>query len=223
MVIPAYNEEDSIGMVIKDIPFHIVRNIVVVDNASDDKTAKVAAEAGAVVLHQPERGYGAACLKGLDFLGSQKPRTDIVVFLDGDYSDHPEEMTEVIRPILNGEAQLVIGSRSRGNREKGSMTVPQVFGNWLATWMMRVMYGSRFTDLGPFRAITREALEKIQMRDRNFGWTAEMQVKVLKMNIPYTEVPVTYRRRVGVSKVSGTVRGTIMAGYKIITTILKYA
>ena len=222
VVIPAYNEEQSIGLVLADIPDR-VRAVTVVDNASTDRTAEVASRAGAIVVSQPEKGYGAACLKGLETVYAAMPPAEIIVFLDGDYSDHPEEMDEVVRPILEGRADLVIGSRSLGNRERGSMTVPQVFGNWLATRMMRVMYNSEFTDLGPFRAVTREALERINMRDRDFGWTVEMQVKALKLGISYTEVPVSYRRRIGVSKVSGTFRGAVSAGYKIITTILRYA
>ncbi len=222
VVIPAYNEEQSIGLVLRDIP-EWVRAVTVVDNASTDRTAEVAAQAGATVVSQPEKGYGAACLKGLETVFAANPPAEIIVFLDGDYSDHPEEMDELIKPILEGRAELVIGSRHLGDREKGSMTGPQVFGNWLATRMMRVMYKSKFTDLGPFRAVTREALDRLDMRDRNFGWTVEMQVKALKLGIPYAEVPVSYRRRIGVSKVSGTFRGAVSAGYKIITTILKHA
>lgn len=222
VVIPAYNEEQSIGSVLADIP-DWVRAVTVVDNASTDRTAEVAARAGAIVVSQPEKGYGAACLKGLEAVYAAMPPAEIIVFLDGDYSDHPEEMDRVIAPIVEGRAQLVIGSRHLGERETGSMTGPQVFGNWLATRMMRLMYNSKFTDLGPFRAVTREALERINMRDRDFGWTVEMQVKALKLGIPYAEVPVSYRRRIGVSKVSGTFRGAVSAGYKIITTILRYA
>jgi glycosyltransferase involved in cell wall biosynthesis len=179
--------------------------------------------AGAVVLSETQQGYGSACLRGLAEIKSKDPRPDVVVFLDADYSDHPEELPLLLQPIKDGKAELVIGSRALGAREKGAMLPQQVFGNWLATTMMRWMYGSKFTDLGPFRVITWRALEQIQMADRDFGWTVEMQVKVLKNKILYTEVPVSYRKRKGVSKITGTIRGTIMAGYKIIFTILRHA
>ncbi len=222
VVIPAFNEAQSVGLVVNDIPKYLVRHIVVVDNNSNDDTFQIAKAAGAVVMREPHQGYGAACLCGLDFLRKQDIKPDIVVFLDADYSDHPEEMPAVVQPILDGKAQMVIGSRSTGMRQKGAMMPQQVFGNWLATRMMRVLYGARFTDLGPFRAITWEALETIGMTDRDFGWTVEMQVKALKKKIAYTEVPVQYRQRRGVSKITGTVRGTVMAGYKIILTILRH-
>ena len=223
MIIPAFNEEESIGLVLKDIPKGFVRQVVVANNNSTDRTAERAKEAGAVVVNQPEQGYGAACLMAVEKSLTTSPPPDILVFLDADYSDHPEEMPLLLRPILNGEAELVIGSRALGNRQKGSMMPQQVFGNRLATFLMKIMYRSTFTDLGPFRAITRRAYEEIGMVDRNFGWTVEMQVKALKKKIAHTEIPVTYRRRKGVSKVSGTVKGSILAGYKIIYTIFKYA
>jgi glycosyltransferase involved in cell wall biosynthesis len=223
VVIPAFNEEGSIGLVVKDIPKDLVRNIVVVDNNSTDGTAKAAEAQGAIVVSEKEQGYGAACLRGLETIRNLSVQPDIVVFLDADHSDYPEEMPLLIKPILNDGVALVIGSRSAGVREKGAMMPQQIFGNWLATKMMKVLYKADFTDLGPFRAITWEALEKIKMADRNFGWTVEMQVKVLKHKLKYTEVPVRYRKRIGVSKITGTVKGTVMAGYKIITTILKYA
>jgi glycosyltransferase involved in cell wall biosynthesis len=223
VIIPAWNEESSISLVLNDIPKKLVRQVVVADNNSTDTTADMAGRHGAVVVHEPEQGYGAAWLKAIDKSLSTYPPPDILVFLDADYSDHPEEMPELVKPILEGKAELVIGSRALGNREKGSMMPQQLFGNWLATHLMRWIYGSSFTDLGPFRAVTREAYELLGMKDRNFGWTVEMQVKALKKNVPYTEVPVTYRRRKGVSKVSGTVKGSILAGYKIIYTIFKYA
>ena len=223
MIIPAFNEEESIGLVLKDIPKGLVRQVVVANNNSTDNTAKRANEAGAMVVNQPEQGYGAACLMAVEKSLTTSPPPDILVFLDADYSDHPEEMPLLLRPILNGEAELVIGSRALGNRQKGSMMPQQVFGNRLATFLMKIMYRSTFTDLGPFRAITRRAYEEIGMVDRNFGWTVEMQVKALKKKIAHTEIPVTYRRRKGVSKVSGTVKGSILAGYKIIYTIFKYA
>jgi glycosyltransferase involved in cell wall biosynthesis len=223
VIIPAFNEEESIELVLRDIPASLIRQVIVANNNSKDATAERAAAAGAVVVNQPEQGYGAACLMAVEKSMSSEPPPDILVFLDADYSDHPEEMPKLIDPILSGRAELVIGSRALGNREKGSMMPQQVFGNRLATWLMRLMYGSTFTDLGPFRAITRHAYEKIGMVDRNFGWTVEMQVKALKLKIPYMEVPVTYRKRKGVSKVSGTIKGSILAGYKIIYTIFKYA
>jgi glycosyltransferase involved in cell wall biosynthesis len=223
VVIPAYNEEEAIALVLADIPKERVRNIYVVDNNSTDQTAERARMAGAVVLSETQQGYGSACLRGLAEIKSKDPRPDVVVFLDADYSDHPEELPLLLQPIKDGKAELVIGSRALGAREKGAMLPQQVFGNWLATTMMRWMYGSKFTDLGPFRVITWRALEQIQMADRDFGWTVEMQVKVLKNKILYTEVPVSYRKRKGVSKITGTIRGTIMAGYKIIFTILRHA
>lgn len=223
VVIPAFNEADAVGLVVREIPKELVRNIVVVDNNSSDGTADVASRASAIVVREPDQGYGAACLRGLSYLSELPEKPDIVVFIDADYSDYPREMFELVAPILDGDAELVIGSRSLGNREKGSMMPQQVFGNWLATTMMKVLYKAKFTDLGPFRAITWDALQKINMKDRDYGWTVEMQVKALKLGIPYTEIPVKYRKRKGVSKITGTIKGTIMAGYKIILTILRYA
>lgn len=223
VVIPAFNEAEAVGLVVRDIPKELIRNIVVVDNNSNDLTREVAEKAGAIVVAQPEQGYGAACLKGIEFLFNQTILPDIIVFLDADYSDYPMEMYQLVDPILKGEAELVIGSRSLGNRERGSMMPQQIFGNWLATKMMKAIYGANFSDLGPFRAISRKALEKIDMKDRDYGWTVEMQVKALKNKIPYTEVAVKYRKRKGVSKITGTIKGTVMAGYKIIFTILRYA
>lgn len=223
VIIPAFNEEESIGYVLGDIPEGLVRQVVVANNNSTDQTAKRAQESGAVVVDQPEQGYGAACLLAVEKSLSTNPLPDILVFLDADYSDHPEEMPKLLEPILSERAEFVVGSRALGNREKGSMMPQQIFGNKLATWLMKFIYRSTFTDLGPFRAISRAAYEKIGMMDRNFGWTVEMQVKALKLRIPFEEVPVSYRRRKGVSKVSGTIKGSILAGYKIIYTIFKYA
>jgi len=189
VIIPAFNEEESIGLVLKDIPKGLVRQVVVANNNSTDNTAKRANEAGAMVVNQPEQGYGAACLMAVEKSLTTSPPPDILVFLDADYSDHPEEMPLLLRPILNGEAELVIGSRALGNREKGSMMPQQVFGNRLATFLMRIMYHSTFTDLGPFRAITRRAYEEIGMVDRNFGWTVEMQVKALKRRLLTLKFP----------------------------------
>lgn len=222
VVIPANNEEQSIGLVVRDIPKDIVSEVVVVNNASTDNTVAVAREAGATVLDEPVPGYGRACLKGISYLAVADKRPDILVFLDGDYSDYPEELGDVIAPILKGEADMVIGSRALGQREGGSMTFPQVFGNWLATTLMRLFYGVRFTDLGPFRAIRFDKLLEINMVDKTYGWTVEMQVKAARHKLKTAEVPVNYKRRIGVSKVSGTIKGTILAGYKIIWTIFKY-
>lgn len=221
VIIPAYNEERSIPKVIAEIP-SFVRHIVVANNNSTDSTSKVAQEAGAVVVFEPQKGYGKACLTAMDWIQKQEVQPDLVVFLDGDYSDYPAEMKFLIQPILEGKADMVIGSRALGKREKGSMTVPQVFGNWLATTMMKYIQGAKFTDLGPFRAIAWNKLLALNMVDQNYGWTIEMQIKAHQAGLRYTEVPVNYRKRIGVSKVSGTVKGVVGAGYKIILTIFKY-
>ena len=167
-------------------------------------------------------GYGFACLKGLDYIENLEDKTDIVVFLDGDYSDYPEQMTNLLAQIENG-FDLVIGSRALGNKAKGSMTFPQVFGNWLATTMMKVFYNAKYTDLGPFRAIKYSVLQELKMEDKNYGWTIEMQLKALKNNLTYVEVPVPYKQRIGESKISGTLMGTVMAGGKILGWIFKYS
>lgn len=220
VVIPAFNEESSIGNVVRDIPKDLVKEIIVVNNNSTDNTVRVAETAGATVLTEKEKGYGAACLKGIGYV-ADKADADIVVFLDGDYSDYPEQMRELIQPIIKENYDMVIGSRSLGKRDNGSMMPQQVFGNWLATTLIRLLYGYKFTDLGPFRAIQWEKLEEINMQDRNFGWTVEMQVKAAKLKFKCTEIPVDYRKRIGVSKVTGTIKGTFMAGYKILWTIFK--
>lgn len=222
VIIPAYNEEGSIAKVIADIP-QIVRHIVVANNNSTDRTRAVAEAAGAHVVFEPQRGYGKACLTAMDWIKGQEVQPDIVVFLDGDYSDFPEEMIGLIQPIVENKADMVIGSRALGQRERGSMTFPQVFGNWLATTLMKYIQGAKFSDLGPFRAITWQKLLNLGMVDQNYGWTIEMQIKAHKVGLRYSEVPVNYRKRIGVSKVSGTVKGVIGAGYKIILTIFKYA
>ncbi|PZX55672.1 glycosyltransferase family 2 protein [Algoriphagus chordae] len=221
VIIPAYNEEKSIPKVIGDVPA-IVRNIVVANNNSTDTTGKVAEAAGAKVVFEPQKGYGKACLTAMDWIKKQEIQPDIVVFLDGDYSDYPEDLLDLIQPILDQKADMVIGSRALGERESGSMTFPQVFGNWLATTMMKYMQGAKFSDLGPFRAIVWSKLLDLNMIDQNFGWTIEMQIKAHKAGLRYTEVPVNYRKRIGVSKVSGTVKGVFGAGYKIIYTIFRY-
>lgn len=221
VIIPAYNEEKSIPKVLAEIP-SIVRHVVVANNNSSDRTGEVAKAAGAKVVFEGQKGYGKACLTAMDWIKSQEVQPDIVVFLDGDYSDFPEEMIDLIQPILDRKADMVIGSRALGVRESGSMTFPQVFGNWLATTMMRYMQGAKFSDLGPFRAIKWKKLLELNMIDQNFGWTIEMQIKAHQKGLLYKEVPVNYRKRIGISKVSGTVKGVIGAGYKIIFTIFKY-
>jgi len=221
VIIPAFNEEKSIPKVIAEIP-DLVRHIVVANNNSQDRTSEVAEEAGANVVFEEQKGYGKACLTAMDWIKGQNPQPDIVVFLDGDYSDYPGQMTDLIKPIQENDFDLVIGSRSLGKKESGSMTIPQVFGNWLATKLMRFVQGAEFSDLGPFRAIKWRKLLKLEMQDENFGWTIEMQIKAHKAGLRYTEVPVDYKKRIGVSKVSGTVKGVFGAGYKIIFTIFKY-
>jgi glycosyltransferase involved in cell wall biosynthesis len=221
VIIPAFNEEKSIAKVIGDIP-SLVRHVVVANNNSTDRTAEVALAAGAKVVFEPQKGYGKACLTAMDWIKQQGVQPDILVFLDGDYSDYPQELEELIAPITAGKADLVLGSRAMGEREAGSMTIPQVFGNALATTLMRWMYGAKFSDLGPFRAIHWGKLIALGMVDQNFGWTIEMQIKAHQAGLNYLELPVRYRKRIGVSKVSGTVKGVIGAGYKIIFTIFKY-
>ena len=222
VIIPAYNEADSIANVINDIP-KLVEEVIVVSNNSTDDTGKNAANAGATVLKEPNKGYGYACLKGMEYVASKTVKPDIIVFLDGDYSDYPEELTTIIAPIIENNTDFVIGARVKRLREEGSMTLPQIFGNWLATFLMRLFFGAKFTDLGPFRAIKYNKLLALQMEDKTYGWTVEMQLKALKQKLSYTEVPVNYRNRIGVSKVSGTVKGAIFAGIKILGWIFKYS
>lgn len=222
VVIPAFNEENAIGNVLRDIPKDWVREIIVCNNLSTDKTAKVAADFGATVVDAPIKGYGNACLFGLSHIAKKDILPDIVVFLDADYSDHPEELPKIVGPIINEDYDLVIGSRALGKQEKGSMTPQQIIGNWLATNLIKLFYKYHFTDLGPFRAIKYEQLIALDMKDKTYGWTVEMQVKAAKQKMKCIEVPVTYRVRIGFSKVSGTIRGTIGAGQKILWTIFKY-
>ncbi|HYV90408.1 MAG TPA: glycosyltransferase family 2 protein [Chitinophagales bacterium] len=222
VIIPAYNEQESIAKVIGDIDRNLIREVIVVNNNSSDLTEMNASTAGATVLNEMKQGYGAACLKGMEYIKSKSTPPDIVVFLDADYSDHPEEMQQLIEPILNEEADLVIGARALDKRERGSMTPQQVFGNWLATRLLLMIYKTKFTDLGPFRAVRWDKLLTLNMCDEDYGWTVEMQLKAAKQKLKCAEVPVSYRRRIGVSKISGTVNGTLKAGYKIITTIFKY-
>lgn len=223
VVIPALNERRSLPRVIEDIPRHAVRHIVVVDNGSSDGTADVAASCGCVVVHEPRRGYGSACLAGLAHLRALQSPPDVVVFLDADRSDHADEMPRLLAPIAEGRADLVVGSRALGAAEKGALLPQQRVGNRVASCLIRRLYGARVTDLGPFRAIRHPALEALRMADRDYGWTAEMQVKALKVGLRYVEVPVSYRRRIGRSKIAGTVRGSVGAGIKIVATILRHA
>lgn len=222
VIIPAYNEENSVGRVVNALPKATLETIVVVNNNSNDQTPVRAREAGAIVVDEPRQGYGFACLKGVEYLKQLPQAPDIVVFIDADYSDHPEELPLLVAPILEGEVAMVIGSRATGAKERGSMTPQQIFGNWLATRLIRWLYGVRYTDLGPFRAIRYSDLLALNMQDQTYGWTVEMQVKAAKQGLKIEEIPVSYRVRVGQSKISGTIKGTLLAGYKIITTILKY-
>lgn len=221
IIIPAYNEEASIGAVLQDIPSDLVRHVIVCNNNSSDNTKAVAIEHGAVVVDEPRPGYGSACLKGMAYIAALKQHPDIVVFLDGDYSDHPDELPLLLQPILQADQDLVIGSRATGELEEGAMMPQQIFGNWLATNLIKIFYNYTFTDLGPFRAIKYSKLVDLDMQDRDFGWTVEMQVKAAKMGYRCVEVPVTYRKRIGVSKISGTIKGTLKAGHKILWTIFK--
>lgn len=222
VIIPAYNEERSIGKVIAEIPVPFVSEIIVVNNNSTDNTAKVAVASGATVLSEKNAGYGNACLKGIEYIKQKNKHPDIVVFIDGDYSDYPEQLPLLVIPIIDENYDLVIGSRALGNKEKGAMTIQQLWGNKIAAVLMWRLYKIKYTDLGPFRAVKYNALLKINMQDKNYGWTVEMQLKAAKLKMKICEVPVNYRHRIGVSKISGTLKGTVMAGYKIITTIFKY-
>ena len=222
VIIPAHNEADAITKVIHDIP-DFVAEIIVVDNASTDSTSKNAKNAGATVLFEPKKGYGHACLKGIDYIEKQKETTEIVVFLDGDYSDYPEELEKLVAPIIDNNVDFVLGTRARALREKGAMQPQQIFGNWLATTLMTLFFKSKFTDLGPFRAIKYPVIKALMMEDKTYGWTVEMQLKILKKEFTYLEVAVNYRNRIGVSKVSGTLKGSIFAGIKILIWIFKYS
>lgn len=223
VIIPVFNESDSIGRVLGDIPKEHVSEIIVVNNNSTDNTAGVALNHGAVVIDESRPGYGNSCIKGIEYLasGGEHNNPDIVVFMDGDYSDFPEELVKVVGPIVDEGYDLVIGSRTLGKRESGSLLPQALIGNYIATKLISLFYGYRFTDLGPFRAIRFHKLIELNMQDRNYGWTVEMQVKAAKKKFRCTEVPVSYRKRIGVSKVTGTLEGTIKAGYKIIWTIFK--
>ncbi len=222
VVIPAFNEEASLPLVLADLPRPTVRRVVVANNNSTDATARVARDGGAVVVPAPIPGYGSACLAALDHMRRHDP-PEIVVFIDADHSDHPEELPRVVEPILAGEADVVIGSRVLGQREPGALLPQARAGNLVACTLIRLLYRHRYTDLGPFRAIRWSCFEQLGMDDPNFGWTAEMQVKALRAGMRVTEVPVSYRKRIGVSKITGTVKGTILAGYKILWTVFRYS
>lgn len=224
VIIPAFNEAESIGKVVEDIPQGLVSEVVVVNNSSTDKTEENAKNAGATVIRENRKGYGFACLAGIAHAKAKTgpDRPDIIVFIDGDYSDYPDQMGDLVKPIIDEDYDMVIGSRSLGNREKGAMMPQQVFGNWLACTLMRLFYRVRYTDLGPFRAIKFDKLIELGMKDQTYGWTVEMQLKAAKKKFKITEIPVHYRKRIGVSKVTGTVKGTLGAGYKILYTIFRY-
>ena len=223
VIIPVFNEEASLPLVLRDLPD--VGLVIVVDNGSTDHSVSLARQLGATVIREPRRGYGSACLAGLAAISSSALSAEppqVVVFLDGDYSDHPDQLPELVTPILRGEADFVVGSRMLGDREPGALLPQALWGNRLACFLMWLFWGARFTDLGPFRAISWESLQRLGMCDRNFGWTVEMQIKATIEKLRIREVPVRYRRRIGISKISGTVSGTIKAGYKILYTIARY-
>ncbi len=221
VIIPAYNEEDSIGLVLDALPRNFIHEVIVVDNNSTDDTARIASEKGARVVTEKRRGYGFSCLKGISELDNNPP--DIVVFLDGDFSDYPEEIVQLVEPIKSGEMDFVLGSRMMLPESRAALLPQSRYGNQLAVFLMRLFFKYRYTDLGPFRAIRYESLQSINMQDTNFGWTVEMQIKAVKKGLRILEVPVKYRKRVGVSKITGTFSGTIKAGTKIIYTIFKHS
>jgi len=219
VIIPAFNEEKSLPKVLTDLPRNMIQEIIVVNNASTDNTAQVAQDHQCRVVYEPKQGYGQACLTGISTLN---PKTDIIVFIDGDHSDHGEQLEKIIEPIVSQGYDFVIGSRVLGTREKGAMTPQAYYGNKLACFLMKIFWQVSYTDLGPFRAITHKALKQLNMSDQDFGWTIEMQIKAVEHKLKFMEIPVDYRRRIGKSKISGTLRGTILAGEKILRTIFKY-
>lgn len=219
LIIPALNEEPAIGLALEQVPRWLYREIIVADNGSRDRTAEIARQAGATVVTEPEKGYGSACLRAL---ASLPPDVDAVVFMDGDCSDDAREAAILLEPILKGRADFVLGSRTLGKAEKGSLQPHQRLGNELAIFLIRLLFGYRYTDLGPFRAIRLQALRNLNMQDRNYGWTIEMQIKAVRQKLRIEEVPVSYRNRLGVSKVSGNLRASIMAGVKILWTVFRY-
>ncbi|HIL26691.1 MAG TPA: glycosyltransferase family 2 protein [Nitrospinaceae bacterium] len=218
VIIPAYNEEESIGLVIKSLPQKKIKEIIVVNNGSTDKTASIAKQYGARVVNEPYRGYGAACLKGI----SEVNDPEIVVFVDSDFSDYPEEIESLVKPIVEHRADFVLGSRMVFPESRATLLPQARYGNLLAVFLIRLFFRYKFTDLGPFRAIRYQSLKEISMTDKNFGWTVEMQIKAVKHGLKIMEIPVHYRKRIGVSKITGTISGTFKAGLKIIFTIFKY-
>lgn len=222
VVIPACNEADSIAKVLSDIPKGLAAEIVVVNNNSVDNTAGITREMGTVVVDESQQGYGSACMKGVEYLKSQPRKPDIIVFLDADYSDYPQEMVALIEPIFEQNFDLVLGSRSADKMQKGAMPAQQILGNRLATFLIKTLYGVQFTDLGPFRAVKFDKLLSLDLKDRTYGYPIEMQLKAVRQHMRICEVPVSYRPRIGKSKISGTIKGTIMAGYKILSAILRY-
>ncbi|MCY4379066.1 MAG: glycosyltransferase family 2 protein [Candidatus Dadabacteria bacterium] len=221
VIIPALNEERSIAQVIGDIPRDLVTEIVVVDNGSTDSTARIASGCGATVVNEGRKGYGQACLAGINHIKNSSYTPDIIVFLDGDYSDYPGEMKNLVSPVTEDGYDLVIGSRTVGERQKGALLPQALMGNYVATRLIKLFYGVSFTDLGPFRAIRYDKLLSLDMKDKTFGWTVEMQIKAAKKGLRCTEVPVSYRKRIGTSKVTGTITGSFMAGVKIIWMIFR--
>jgi glycosyltransferase involved in cell wall biosynthesis len=219
LIIPALNEAPAIGLTLERVPRGLYKQIIVADNGSTDRTAEIARRAGATVVSEPQRGYGSACLRALADL---PPEADTVVFMDADSSDDPSEAVTLLEPILNGRADFVLGSRTLGKAEKGSLQPHQRFGNDLATFLIRVLFGHRYTDLGPFRAIRLDSLRKLDMQDRNYGWTIEMQIKAIQHKLRIEEIPVSYRNRIGVSKVSGNLKASMLAGIKILWTVFRY-
>jgi Glycosyltransferases involved in cell wall biogenesis len=219
LIIPALDEEPAIGLTLLRIPQGLYQEIIVADNGSRDRTAEIARKAGATVVTEPRRGYGAACLCAIANL---PPGAEIVVFMDADSSDDPADASMLLAPILKGRADFVLGSRTLGKAEKGSLQLHQRFGNILATFLIRILFGHRYTDLGPFRAIRADALRRLDMQDRNYGWTMEMQIKAVRQKLRIEEVPVSYRNRIGVSKVSGNLKASVLAGIKILWTVFRY-
>ena len=220
VIIPAYNEEQSIGKVIDDIPKDLVNEIVVVNNKSTDATSGVAAAHGATVLFEKYQGYGAACLKGIAYL--KEKDYDVIIFIDGDYSDYPNEISDLIKPIINDDVDMVIGSRTLGKREKGALPIQSRLGSILAGFLINLFWGVKYTDLGPFRAIKKDKLLALNMTDTWYGWTVEMQIKAAKRSYSITEVPVSYRKRIGKSKITGTIKGSVMASIIILILLLFY-
>ncbi len=220
VLIPARDEEKALPFVLKALPMHELRQVVLVNNGSTDGTAAVATAHGCQLVDCPIAGYGRACLAGMHYLSHDPP--EILVFLDGDFSDDPGQIMKIVQPIIAAKADFVLGSRTLGQAEKGSLTAVQRFGNALATRLVELFWGHKYSDLAPYRAISWDALQQLKMTDQNFGWTIEMQIKAVTSGLSITEVSMPYKQRIGTSKISGTVTGSLKAGYKIIWTIFKY-